>query len=87
MPPEFCPNCGAEIPDDAKCCPECGSDENSGWSDAARSGRLGLPEEGFDYDEFVKKEFGTERTPRGMGWFWWGIAVVVLILFVFLVIR
>ncbi|HTV63135.1 MAG TPA: zinc-ribbon domain-containing protein [Verrucomicrobiae bacterium] len=87
MAPETCPNCGADIPRNAKVCPECGADENTGWSDAARSGGLGLPDEEFDYDEFVKREFGTEKKPRGVGWFWWIVAVVVLFLFVLLVVR
>jgi hypothetical protein len=30
MPPEFCPNCGAEVPRKAKACPECGADEETG---------------------------------------------------------
>lgn len=28
----ICPNCGAEVPDNALACPECGSDEETGWS-------------------------------------------------------
>ena len=28
----ICPNCGAEVPVSAKACPECGSDEKTGWS-------------------------------------------------------
>ena len=31
-----------------------------------------LPDEEFDYDEFVKEEFGTGRAkPRGIHWLWW----------------
>ena len=66
MPPEVCPNCGAEVPRNAKACPECGSDENTGWSETAYASNLGLPDEEFDYDEFVKEEFGpaTGQTAR-----------------------
>lgn len=28
-----CPNCGADVPIKAKSCPECGSDEKTGWSE------------------------------------------------------
>ncbi|MEZ4642864.1 MAG: zinc ribbon domain-containing protein [Chloroflexota bacterium] len=29
----ICPNCGAQVPDNALACPECGSDEETGWSE------------------------------------------------------
>jgi hypothetical protein len=81
MPPEVCPICGAEVPPKARACPECGADETTGWSDKAHAGNLGLPDEEFDYEEFVKEEFGTGRArPRGIGWFWWVVAIVALIL-------
>jgi len=69
--PDVCPNCGAEVPPEAKTCPECGSDEQTGWSETAYASRLGLPDENFDHDgpEPVK--------PRGIGWFWWVVAVLV----------
>jgi hypothetical protein len=80
-PPESCPNCGAEIPCNAKACPECGSDENSGWSDSARASSLGLPDEEFDYNEFVKEEFGTGAAkPRGISWLWWLTALILIVL-------
>ena len=28
-----CPNCVAELPANAKFCPECGSDDRTGWSE------------------------------------------------------
>ena len=55
MPPEICPNCGAEVPPKARACPECGADEKTGWSEEAHASGLGLPDENFDYDDFVKQ--------------------------------
>ena len=66
MAPETCPNCGAEVPPKAKACPECGADEQTGWSEAARTAGLDLPDENFDYDDFVKREFG-EQEPGAPG--------------------
>ncbi len=43
MPPEICPNCGADVPRNAKACPGCGADEKTGWSDSAYAGNLGIP--------------------------------------------
>jgi hypothetical protein len=88
MPPEVCPNCGAEVPPNANACPECGSDESTGWSEAARNDDLDLPEEKFDYDDFVKREFGKEQpVPRGIHWFWWLVAVLALAAFVIAFLR
>ena len=28
-----CPHCGARVPRGAKACPECGSDDETGWAD------------------------------------------------------
>jgi hypothetical protein len=38
-----CPNCGAEVPIKAKSCPDCGSDENTGWSEDTMYDGLDLP--------------------------------------------
>jgi len=88
MPPETCPNCGAEVPRNAKACPECGSDEQTGWSEEAHVDGLDLPEEKFDYEDFVEREFGSKSpVPHGIPWFWWVIGVLVLGAFLFLWLR
>jgi hypothetical protein len=88
MTPEICPNCGAEVPPRAKACPECGSDEQTGWSEEAQVGGLGLPDEEFNYDDFVKREFGSKNpVPRGVHWFWWVVAVLVVAGLLFLWLR
>lgn len=88
MPPEICPNCGAEIPPRARACSECGSDEKTGWSEGARTGGLDLPDENFSYDEFVQREFGGEsQKPRGLSWFWWLVALLLLATFLLAYLR
>ncbi|HHY86282.1 MAG TPA: zinc ribbon domain-containing protein [Verrucomicrobia bacterium] len=88
MPPEICPNCGAEVPRNARACPECGSDETTGWSDEAEAGHLGLPDDSFNYEEFGEREFGGERArPRGVSKFWWVVAVLVLLAFAWLMLS
>jgi len=88
MVPEVCPNCGAEVPRGAKACPECGSDEETGWSDETAGEGLDLPEEKFDYDDFVGREFGKKGpVPRGVHWFWWLIAVGLVAAFLFFWFR
>jgi ribosomal protein L40E len=88
MAPETCPNCGADVPVGARACPECGSDETTGWSEDAEYGGLDLPDEEFDYDKFVKQEFGkASPVPRGTHWFWWLAAAVLVILFITYMFR
>jgi len=87
-PPETCPNCGADVPANAKACPECGSDEQTGWSDEAEASHLNLPDNEFNYDEFVNREFGKPgKMPRGIHWFWWLVGIILLIAIAFLWLR
>lgn len=77
--PDVCPVCGEDVPRGAVACPECGADHRSGWSAGAdESGGLDLPDEEFDYDAFVEREFGTSRKPAGVSAFWWVTAIVLL---------
>ena len=83
--PETCPICGADVPRNAKACPECGACEKSGWSDETAGDGLDLPDDEFDYGEFLKREFGgPEIKPAGMKWFCWIAAVVALLAFLLL---
>ena len=85
---EVCPSCGAEVPRNAKACPKCGSDETTGWSDKAYADNLGLPDKEFDYDQFVKEEFGAGRAkPRGIHWLWWLTALLLISAFLFFIFR
>jgi len=39
---------------------------------------LGIPDDSFNYEEFVKREFGARRAlPLGIGWFWWVISLLL----------
>ncbi len=57
-PPGDCPICGTDVPLQAKACPHCGASDDSGWNDDAGYERLNLPDDEFDYDDFLKDEFG-----------------------------
>lgn len=88
-PPETCPNCSADVPRNARACPECGADERSGWSEDAYAERLGLPDDKFSYDEFVKEEFGGTKKvrPRGISWMWWLVALGLLLAMIWPLLR
>jgi ribosomal protein L40E len=80
--PEYCPSCGAEVPPRARACPECGADEHTGWSERAQAQRLDLPDEEFDYAEYVGREFGGRPLRRrGPQRLWWVVACLVLLAF------
>ncbi len=71
----LCPNCGAEVPVGSASCPECGSDERTGWSEDTLYDGLDLPDpDDFDYDEWLRRETGGERFPARS----WGIAAVAV---------
>lgn len=75
------------MPRHARCCPACGADEKTGWSETAYASNLGIPDENFDYEEFVKAEFGQSPKPRGIHWVWWATALGLVILFLFFWLR
>jgi hypothetical protein len=83
MTPENCPNCGADVPPGARACPECGADDQTGWSDEASASHLALPDDSFDYNEFVEREFGRKKPqPHGIKWYWWLAAIALAALFI-----
>ncbi len=70
-----CPNCGAAVRAGALACPECGSDESTGWSQDTLYDDLDLPEPGY----------GPERPASRRSSFPWKRAgLVLLLLFVLL---
>ena len=46
-----------------------------------------LPDDSFDYDDFVGREFGGKKSQRlkthGVRWHWWVVALVLAALFMF----
>lgn len=77
--PEICPVCGEDVPPRALACPECGADHNSGWrEDAEAYDGVDLGDDGFNYDDFVREEFGSSPKPRGIRPLWWVTAIVLV---------
>ena len=77
--PKVCPVCGEDVPAGALACPECGADHQSGWRPGALDDDgLDLPGEEFDYDAFVKEEFGGKQKSAGIRPLWWITAIILL---------
>ncbi|WOO42434.1 hypothetical protein [Rubellicoccus peritrichatus] len=53
----ICPVCGEDVKVGALSCPACGACEKTGLKGDDSGYGLDLPDDEFDYDSFVKKEF------------------------------
>ncbi len=82
-PPGQCPVCGEWVYRGQAACGECGACAKSGWrDDASHSDGLDLPDDNFDYDDFIAREFGGKSEHRigegRLGRLWWWAALAVL---------
>lgn len=68
-----CPHCGAELPARAKFCPECGSDENTGWSEDTYLDGVSLPGETDETSSDAPSGFLQSAKPL-----WIVVAIVLL---------
>jgi predicted nucleic acid-binding Zn ribbon protein len=78
-PPGDCPVCGEAVPAGRKSCPNCGANARSGWSDETHGDGLDLPTPDFDYQDYVRKEFGRGSRRARPTLFWWIVGVVMVI--------
>ena len=87
-PPEVCPVCGEDVPPNAKACPECGADEKSGWRpDALTSDALDLPDDDFDYHEFIEQEFGGGKSKLRPATIWVVAAAILVVVLLWLYLE
>lgn len=84
-----CSACGVEVHPNAAACSHCGasrkrSEAGGDWE----AGGLDLPDEEFDYEEFVASEFkGGGMKPKGLSTFWWVTGIILLIAFSLIALR
>lgn len=77
-----CPFCGCEVRV-GKPCPGCAKKmqkpKRRSWQQNKSADGLDLPDEKFDYDDFVAREFGkAPHRKTGLKWYWWALAVALL---------
>ncbi|MGD7652674.1 MAG: hypothetical protein ACQCXQ_05625 [Verrucomicrobiales bacterium] len=49
------------------------------WQQDESADGIDLPDDDFDYDEFVAREFGhLPHRKSGLKWYWWLLAIIVL---------
>ena len=97
--PEICPVCGEDVPRNALACKHCGADHHSGWrEDADIYDGTDVPTDAFDYDDFIRQEFGGAADgrrrrggmiprPGGLHPVWWVTALLLLIAFLVIYFR
>ena len=76
----LCPHCGVEVPENARACPGCGSDEKTGWSPVAGYAETEYTEE--DYEDAVREEFGERRTISRRNTIVSIVAIILIIAFI-----
>ena len=78
-----CPYCGASIKKNATACPECGSDEMTGWSEFSyMDGITTVDEE--EYDELYENEFSQKKSLLSVKHIVIGILLLAVFLFLFI---
>ena len=91
----LCPTCEKDVAV-GKPCPHCEKNkrpqrkivkESKSWEQEDTADGLDLPDEDFDYDDFIKREFS--KTPHhriGIRWYWYLVAVVMLVVWILVTI-
>ncbi len=79
-PPSECAQCGATIPPQALACPQCGADDCTGWRESSVYDGLELPDEAWNENGDAAPPHAPERRVNGIAWYWWCLAVAVLII-------
>ena len=81
----MCPNCGAEIENDATGCHHCGSDNVTGWSENTYLDEVGLPCDDEEYEELRDREFENSKKKTQS---WITITgIVLIVVFVLLIFK
>jgi hypothetical protein len=92
----LCPGCDQEVAVGSRGCPRCSSPHKrrrrskaaagGGGRSRERAGPadgLDLPDDDFDYDAFVAREFGLKPHRRiGIKWYWWVTALILVVLMI-----
>jgi hypothetical protein len=83
----LCPGCGDDVPIGPRGCPRCtkppkqrGKAQRRSWEQDRIYDDLDLPDQDFDYESFVRREFPQEPAPLQFDrkTLWWATAVVLL---------
>lgn len=77
------------MPSKAKACPCCGADDRTGLHaglDSYDAEDLPFDPAEFDYNEFMKREFGSSAQRVGLHWVWWVTGLLLVAAFLIIAI-
>lgn len=72
-----CPGCAKKTKSKAK---PAKKRAKKSWEQDSTYDGLNLPDDDFDYDEFVSREFGkAPHQALGVAWYWWLLGIIALV--------
>lgn len=85
----LCPGCDQNVPVGQNC-PRCAKPakskktasarERKSWEQDSAYDGTDIPDDDFDYDEFIAKEFGKNPIRKsGLAWYWYLVAVFLIL--------
>jgi hypothetical protein len=83
-----CPTCGSDVRVGSPC-PGCAKKpKKPAWSQPKSHDGLHLPDDDFDYDSFIEREFSQlpHRALR-IPWYWWTLAIFLILGLILSVFR
>lgn len=91
----ICPTCGREVRVGGVCAGCAGKSrkprprpKRKSWEEDGHVDGLDLPDDDFDYQDFIAREFGKSPHRRtGVKWYWWCLGVLLLVLLSAAVLR
>ncbi len=88
VPPDTCAVCGADIPPNARACPDCGADERTGWREDSIYDGLDLPDDAWNDESSHTDRPQPARNPEtGLAWYWTAVALALVIAAIVYVLR
>lgn len=84
----LCPFCGSDVRVGNPCSGCAKKSKKRPWEQPTSQDGLDLPDDDFDYDDFVEHEFG-KLPHRGLRlpWYWWALGIFLLIGLILAVFR
>ncbi len=96
----LCPECNAEVSVGSQGCQACGprkiakkmklkkrkkiARERKSWEQGSSYDGLDLPDDDFDYEDYVEREFGKKPHRKiGIAWYWWLTALILFLWMLF----
>jgi hypothetical protein len=76
----LCPFCGSDVRVGIPCLGCAKKTKKRSWEQPPSQDGLDLPDDDFDYDDFIQREFGKLPHRRfHLPWYWWALGVCLIL--------